>query len=57
MEPMIPWYQKFKGSMERKATGFESVGIIKKLDNETLEVTELPVKVWTQVREDVIIMK
>lgn len=49
MQPMTPWYKGFKGRIEQKPGGFESVGIINKIDHETLEITELPVKVWTQV--------
>ncbi|CRH03817.1 DNA topoisomerase II, putative [Plasmodium relictum] len=47
--PMIPWYKDFKGRIESNGkTGYETIGIIKKLDEETLEITELPIKKWTQ---------
>ncbi|SBT72119.1 DNA topoisomerase 2, putative [Plasmodium malariae] len=47
--PMIPWYKDFKGRIESNGkTGYETIGIIKKIDDETLEITELPIKRWTQ---------
>ncbi|KAG8994735.1 DNA topoisomerase 2 [Tulasnella sp. JGI-2019a] len=49
MVPMIPWYRGFKGSIEKTAEGkFLMKGIIKKVDREAIEITELPVGVWTQ---------
>eukprot|EP00923_Selenidium_pygospionis_P034441 GHVN01060043.1.p1 GENE.GHVN01060043.1~~GHVN01060043.1.p1 ORF type:complete len:1130 (+),score=219.16 GHVN01060043.1:4464-7853(+) len=50
MEPMTPWYKGFKGTIERndKNSGFESVGLCEKIDDETVEITELPVKKWTE---------
>lgn len=47
--PMTPWYKDFKGRIEPNGkSGFETIGIIKKIDDETLEITELPIKKWTQ---------
>ncbi|VWU52190.1 DNA topoisomerase 2, putative, partial [Hepatocystis sp. ex Piliocolobus tephrosceles] len=47
--PMVPWYKDFKGKIEPNGkTGYDSVGIINKIDDETLEITELPIKRWTQ---------
>ncbi|CAA9986839.1 DNA topoisomerase II, putative [Plasmodium knowlesi strain H] len=47
--PMIPWYKDFKGRIESNGkTGFETIGIIRKIDDETLEINELPIKKWTQ---------
>lgn len=47
--PMTPWYKDFKGKIvPNEKTGFETIGIINKLDDETLEITELPVRKWTQ---------
>nr|6CA8_A Chain A, DNA topoisomerase 2 [Plasmodium falciparum] len=47
--PMVPWYKDFKGRIESNGkTGYETIGIINKIDNDTLEITELPIKKWTQ---------
>uniref|UniRef100_A0A8C9GX84 DNA topoisomerase 2 n=1 Tax=Piliocolobus tephrosceles TaxID=591936 RepID=A0A8C9GX84_9PRIM len=47
--PMVPWYKDFKGKIEPNGkTGYDSIGIITKIDDETLEITELPIKKWTQ---------
>ncbi|EUD66467.1 DNA topoisomerase 2 [Plasmodium inui San Antonio 1] len=47
--PMIPWYKDFKGRIESNGkTGYETIGIIRKIDDETLEINELPIKKWTQ---------
>ncbi|WBY57873.1 DNA topoisomerase 2 [Plasmodium yoelii yoelii] len=47
--PMVPWYKDFKGRIEPNGkSGYETIGIINKIDDETLEITELPIKRWTQ---------
>ncbi|CAD2106595.1 DNA topoisomerase 2, putative [Plasmodium vinckei] len=47
--PMVPWYKDFKGRIESNGkSGYETIGIINKIDDETLEITELPIKRWTQ---------
>lgn len=54
MKPMTPWYRGFKCKIDRKGQGFGSSGLIRKVDAETLHVTELPIKMWTEViRRDV----
>jgi DNA topoisomerase-2 len=53
---MTPWYRGFKGEIEKKQSGrsgtrgdsFETYGIIEQTDNHTLEITELPIRFWTQ---------
>eukprot|EP00918_Siedleckia_nematoides_P035624 GHVU01077351.1.p1 GENE.GHVU01077351.1~~GHVU01077351.1.p1 ORF type:complete len:1037 (+),score=260.62 GHVU01077351.1:329-3112(+) len=48
MEPMKPWYRNFKGHVDSKENGrYDTVGVWKKLDDATIEITELPVKKWT----------
>merc|ERR1711988_1216491 len=48
---MLPWYKGFKGSItaDPKEEGkFEVCGLIQKKDEKTLEITEIPVRKWTQ---------
>ncbi|KAI8924994.1 DNA topoisomerase [Entophlyctis helioformis] len=44
-----PWYRGFTGSIE-KETGdrYRITGTIRKLDATTVEITELPIRTWTQ---------
>ncbi|KAI3510850.1 hypothetical protein L1887_17987 [Cichorium endivia] len=52
MVPMDPWYKWFKGTIQKNASkdsGYTSVGIVEeKEDENTLTITELPVRRWTQ---------
>jgi len=51
MEPMLPWYKGFNGSIvpnKAEAGKFEIGGVIKKVDSTTLEITEIPIRKWTQ---------
>jgi len=51
LEPMLPWYRGFKGTITRKVKdpkSFETVGVITVTGETTLEISELPVKKWTQ---------
>ncbi|KAG8877753.1 DNA topoisomerase 2, partial [Tulasnella sp. 332] len=53
--PMTPWYRGFKGTIEKTGEGkFLMKGIIKKIDQETIEITELPVGVWTQSYKELL---
>ena len=45
----IPWYLGFTGSIEKGAKGtFQSKGVYMWIDENTLEITELPVGMWTE---------
>lgn len=51
--PMRPWYRGFGGSIEEvpgKTAGksFLVSGVVRQLDDTTLEITELPIRRWTQ---------
>ncbi|KAF1911165.1 DNA topoisomerase [Ampelomyces quisqualis] len=49
MVPMTPWYKGFTGTTETLAADrFQFTGIIRQTGENELEVTELPVRYWTQ---------
>eukprot|EP00403_Amphidinium_massartii_P017895 CAMPEP_0178416360 /NCGR_PEP_ID=MMETSP0689_2-20121128/24024_1 /TAXON_ID=160604 /ORGANISM="Amphidinium massartii, Strain CS-259" /LENGTH=1782 /DNA_ID=CAMNT_0020037703 /DNA_START=34 /DNA_END=5380 /DNA_ORIENTATION=+ len=52
MEEMIPWYRGYRGEISRDETGASRYDVVGKIEqqqnNQTYEITELPVKVWTQ---------
>lgn len=50
VQPMIPWYRGFTGPIETtdKPGRFKVSGIIKQLEGNIVEITELPVGMWTQ---------
>ncbi|KAL9654530.1 hypothetical protein ABK040_006595 [Willaertia magna] len=46
---MHPWFKGFDGSIEYLGTGkWRTKGVIEKIDSNNIEISELPVKVWTQ---------
>jgi DNA topoisomerase-2 len=50
VDDMIPWYRGFGGSIqgkEGKNTNFAVTGIIDEVDDQTVQITELPVGKWT----------
>ena len=47
--PMLPWWRGFKGEIKKVGDNkFEITGIIRKINDTTVEVTELPIHKWTQ---------
>jgi DNA topoisomerase-2 len=49
MMPMHPWYRGYDGLIEQEtATRYKITGKVKQLDETTVEITELPLKTWTQ---------
>ncbi|KAF5822370.1 putative DNA topoisomerase (ATP-hydrolyzing) [Helianthus annuus] len=52
MVPMDPWYKWFKGTIQKttsKDTGYTTVGVFEENeDNNSLNITELPIRRWTQ---------
>ncbi|TGZ83657.1 DNA topoisomerase II [Ascodesmis nigricans] len=49
VEPMSPWFRGWTGQMERLSEHkFKFTGTIRQIDALTVEVTELPIRMWTQ---------
>ncbi|KAH6633212.1 DNA topoisomerase [Boeremia exigua] len=49
MKPMIPWYKGFAGTTEELGGDkFRFTGTIRQTSDNEIEVTELPVRYWTQ---------
>lgn len=47
--PMHPWYRNFKGEIKLMAPNkYDTLGIAKKVDDSTIEITELPLQMWTK---------
>lgn len=47
--PMLPWWRGFKGEIKMVAKHkYDVTGIAKKLNDTTVEITELPIYKWTQ---------
>jgi DNA topoisomerase-2 len=53
-DELVPWYSGFKGKIEKINGKYTSRGIYKKLTNTKLEITELPVGVWTEDYKDLL---
>ena len=48
-EPMMPWWRGFKGTIKKAGENkFEVSGIARKVNDTTVEITELPIHKWTQ---------
>ncbi|SCV70341.1 BQ2448_1735 [Microbotryum intermedium] len=55
MEPMHPWYRGFRGSIEKTdKDGYVSTGHIERIDDATVEITELPIRTWTQTYKEML---
>lgn len=49
MKPMIPWYKGFTGTTEELGNDrYQFTGTIRQTGDNEIEVTELPVRYWTQ---------
>jgi len=51
MEEMLPWYKNFKGSIlpnESEMGKFDVIGCVEKRSPTVLEITEIPLRKWTQ---------
>lgn len=47
-----PWYCGFNGKIEEDSDKYKITGIIKKIDDTTLNITELPIHCWTQTYKE-----
>jgi DNA topoisomerase-2 len=44
----MPWWRGFNGSIKKVTDGkYDVAGIVRKIDDTTVEVTELPIHKWT----------
>jgi DNA topoisomerase-2 len=49
IDDLVPYYLGFKGSIKKaENNSYTSKGIYKWIDNETVEITELPIGTWTE---------
>ena len=57
-QPMTPWWRGFKGEIKPAAKHkYDVFGVVKKLNDTTVEITELPIHKWTQsYKEDLELM-
>ena len=47
--PMLPWWRGFNGTIKKMGDNrFEVCGVVRKLNDTTVEITELPIHKWTQ---------
>ncbi|OCH88973.1 type II DNA topoisomerase [Obba rivulosa] len=47
--PMLPWWRGFRGTIKKVAEHkYDVLGVVNKLDDTTVEITELPIHKWTQ---------
>ena len=48
-EAMLPWWRGFKGTIRKTGEHkYDVTGIVNKIDDTTVEITELPIHKWTQ---------
>ncbi|KAF7986171.1 hypothetical protein HWV62_38564 [Athelia sp. TMB] len=49
MVPMLPWWRGFKGTIKKVAEHkYDVCGVATKINDTTIEITELPIHKWTQ---------
>lgn len=49
MSDMMPWYRGFKGTITKLGKNrWLTRGVYRRIDNKTIEITELPIGFWTQ---------
>lgn len=52
-QKMLPWYKGFKGTIEEiDEFKYVTSGEVSIIDDQTIEITELPIKTWTQTYKE-----
>ncbi|KAI0358820.1 type II DNA topoisomerase [Trametes cingulata] len=47
--PMLPWWRGFTGTIKKTGDNkYDVMGVVNKIDDTTVEITELPIHKWTQ---------
>ncbi|KAI0641129.1 type II DNA topoisomerase [Trametes meyenii] len=47
--PMLPWWRGFTGTIKKVGDNkYDVIGTVRKIDDTTVEITELPIHKWTQ---------
>ncbi|XGW08821.1 hypothetical protein V3C99_011270 [Haemonchus contortus] len=55
-KPLIPWFKNFRGTMEQlDSSRYVCSGEVAVLSDDTIEITELPVKTWTQTYKESVL--
>ncbi|KAM3727830.1 DNA topoisomerase 2 top-2 [Dirofilaria immitis] len=56
-KPLMPWYKHFRGTIEQlDDQRFVCNGEVAVINNETIEITELPIRTWTQTYKETILV-
>lgn len=56
VQPMCPWYRGWNGTIEQIAPDkFRISGAAEQVDDRTIEITELPVRMWTQTMREYLL--
>ena len=56
MEPMVPWFRGFKGNVTALGQDrYQFSGIVRQTGDNEVEVTELPIRMWTQDFKDKLV--
>jgi DNA topoisomerase II len=48
MVPMKPWYKGFRGTIEKSAKGYTVNGLVERINEQTVIIEELPIRMWTE---------
>jgi len=48
MVPMKPWYRGFRETSTESAKGYTVNGLVERINEQTVRIEELPIRMWTQ---------
>ena len=55
-KPMTPWFRDFTGTIEQVGPDrYKCTGIVKQVSDNEVEITELPIRMWTQDFKDRVV--